>query len=96
MTTDDPENQFLKSTAATMRALAGGCQHQVTYAGTDTHIGESDVRVPAFSPTASTAQWASMRGAADGAALWLAHHNPRTHRKLCPSLDGARAIFESA
>ncbi|MGB2123814.1 MAG: cobaltochelatase CobT-related protein, partial [Candidatus Puniceispirillaceae bacterium] len=46
--------------------------------------------------TATPAQRASMRGAADGAALWLAHHNPRTHRKLCPSLDGARAIFESA
>ena len=24
------------------------------------------------------------------------HPQPRTHRKLCPSLDGARAIFESA
>ncbi len=96
MATDDPENQFLKSTAATMRALAGGCQHQVTYAGTDTHIGESDVRLPAFSPTATPAQRASMRGAADGAALWLAHHNPGIHQKLCPSLDGARAIFESA
>ena len=40
MATDDPDQQFLKSNAATMRALAGGCQHQVTYAGTDTHIGE--------------------------------------------------------
>ena len=28
--------------------------------------------------------------------MWLAHHNPKTHRKLCPTLDGARAIFESA
>jgi len=96
MSTDDPDQQFLKSTAATMRALAGGCQHQVTYAGTDTHIGESDVRLPALPPTATSAQRASMRGAADGAALWLAHHNPKTHRKLCPSLDGARSIFESA
>ena len=96
MATEDPDQQFLKSTAATMRALAGGCQHQVTYAGTDTHIGESDVRLPSFPPTATPAQRASMRGAADGAALWLAHHNKKTHRKLCPSLDGARAIFESA
>ena len=96
MANEDPDQQFLKSTAATMRALAGGCQHQVTYAGTDTHIGESDVRLPSFPPTATPAQRASMRGAADGAALWLAHHNKKTHRKLCPSLDGARAIFESA
>ena len=96
MSSNDPDQQFLKSTAATMRALAGGCQHQVTYAGTDTHIGASDVRLPAFPPTATQAQRASLRGAADGAALWLAHHNPKTHRKLCPSVDGARAIFESA
>ena len=82
MATEDPDQQFLKSTAATMRALAGGCQHQVTYAGTDTHIGESDVRLPSFPPTATPAQRASMRGAADGAALWLAHHNKKTHRKL--------------
>ncbi len=96
MATDNPDQQFLKSTAATMRALAGGCQHQVTYAGTDTHIGENDVRLPAFPPTATPEQRASLRGAADGAALWLAHHNPKTHRKLTPSLDGAREIFDSA
>ena len=93
---DDNEQQFLKSTAAAMRALAGGREHQVSYAGTDTHVGESDVRLPALPPTATAAQRASLRGAADGAALWLAHHNADTHRKLCPSLDGARAIFESA
>ncbi len=96
MDANDPNQQFLKSTAATMRALAGGRQHQVTYAGTDTHIGESDVRLPAFPETSTPAQRAILRGAADGAALWIAHHNPRTHRRLCPSLDGARAIFESA
>ena len=93
---DDNEQQFLKSTAAAMRALAGGREHQVSYAGTDTHVGESDVRLPALPPTATAAQRASLRGAADGAALWLAHHNAETHKKLCPSLDGARAIFESA
>jgi len=92
----DFDQQFLKSTAAAMRALAGGQDHQVTYAGTDTHVGQSDVRLPALPPNATPAQRASLRGAADGAALWLAHHNADTHKKLCPTLDGARAIFESA
>jgi len=96
MSNGDPNNQFLKSTAATMRALAGGVDHQVSYAGTDTHVGKTDVRLPALPPRATAQQRASLRGAADGAALWLAHHDPATHRKLCPSLDGARAIFESA
>ena len=96
MANGDPNQQFLKSTAAAMRAVAGGVEHQVSYAGTDTHVGKDDVRLPALPPRATAQQRASLRGAADGAALWLAHHDPSTHRKLCPSLDGARAIFESA
>ena len=96
MSNGDQNQQFLKSTAAAMRALAGGVEHQVSYAGTDTHVGKADVRLPALPPRATAQQRASLRGAADGAALWLAHHDEKTHRKLCPSLDGARAIFESA
>lgn len=92
----DKDAQFLKSNAAAMRALAGGKEHQVTYAGTDTHVGNDDVRLPALPPTATAAQQASLRGAADGAALWLAHHNAITHKKHCPSPNGAKAIFESA
>ena len=96
MSSFDKDAQFLKSNAAAMRALAGGKEHQVTYAGTDTHVGNDDVRLPALPPTATVAQKASLRGAADGAALWLAHHNASTHKKHCPSPDGAKAIFESA
>ena len=92
----DKDSQFLKSNAAAMRALAGGKDHQVTYAGTDTHVGNNDVRLPALPPTATAAQRDSLRGAADGAALWLAHHNPKTHQKHCPALEGAKAIFEAA
>ena len=96
MASSDSNQQFLKSTAAAMRAIGGGVEHQVTYAGTDTHVGKDDVRLPALPPRATAQQRASLRGAADGAALWLAHHDESTHRKLCPNLDGARAIFESA
>ena len=92
----DNTSQFLKSNAAAMRALAGGKEHQVTYVGTDTYVGTAEVRLPALPPTATAAQRASLRGAADGAALWLAHHNPKTHLKHCPLLDGAKAIFEAA
>ena len=92
----DKDSQFLKSNAAAMRALAGGKDHQVTYAGTDTHVGANDVRLPALPPTATAAQLDSLRGAADGAALWLAHHNPQTHQEHCPESEGAKAIFEAA
>ena len=96
MSSHEKDAQFLKSNAAAMRALAGGKDHQVTYAGTESHIGKADVRLPALPPTATAAQKASLRGAADGAALWLAHHNPITHKKHCPTPDGAKAIFEAA
>jgi cobaltochelatase CobT len=96
MSSHEKDAQFLKSNAAAMRALAGGKDHQVTFAGTDSYIGKTDVRLPALPPTATAAQKASLRGAADGAALWLAHHNPITHKKHCPAPDGAKAIFEAA
>ena len=35
-----------------------------------------------------------LRGASDSAGLWLAHHNERTHNRLCPQMAGAKAIFE--
>ena len=92
----DKNSQFLKSNAAAMRALAGGKERQVTYAGTDTHVGNNEVRLPALPPTATAAQRNSLRGAADGAALWLAHHNPKTHQKHCPAPEGAKLIFEAA
>ena len=92
----DKNSQFLKSNAAAMRALAGGKERQVTYAGTDTHVGNNEVRLPALPPTATAAQRNSLRGAADGAALWLAHHNPKTHQRHCPAPEGAKLIFEAA
>ena len=92
----DKDAQFLKSTAAAMRALAGGKDHRVTYAGTETHVGNNDVRLPALPPTATASQIDCLRGAADSAALWLAHHNPKTHQKHCPTPEGAKAIFEAA
>ena len=86
----DKDSQFLKSNAAAMRALAGGKDHQVTYAGTDTHVGNNDVRLPALPPTATAAQRDSLRGAADGAALWLAHHNPKPIRNIVQHRKGPR------
>jgi hypothetical protein len=55
MSSHEKDAQFLKSNAAAMRALAGGKDHQVTYAGTDLHIGKADVRLPALPPTATAA-----------------------------------------
>ena len=79
-----------------MRALAGGKQVQVRYAGHDTHVGQSEVRLPALAREGVSQSMEKLRGASDSAGLWLAHHNERKHNRLCPQMAGAKAIFEAA
>ena len=92
----DKQSEFLKANAASMRALAGGKQVQVRYAGHDTHVGEQEVRLPSLAREGLSQSMSKLRGASDSAGLWLAHHNEMMHGKHCPQLAGAKAIFEAA
>ena len=96
MSDQDKQSEFLKANAASMRALSGGKQVQVRYAGHDTHVGKTEVRLPALAREGPTKSMEKLRGASDSAGLWLAHHNERTHNRLCPQMAGAKAIFEAA
>ena len=96
MSKPEDQSDFLKANAAAMRALAGGVEHQVRYAGQDTHIGKTEIRLPALPRERSRSARSDSRGAADSAGLWLAHHNEETHRQLCPNVPAAKAIFEAA
>jgi len=96
MSDQDKQSEFLKANAASMRALSGGKQVQVRYAGHDTHVGKTEVRLPALAREGLTKSMEKLRGASDSAGLWLAHHNERTHNRLCPKMAGAKAIFEAA
>ena len=96
MSDQDKQSEFLKANAASMRALSGGKQVQVRYAGHDTHVGKTEVRLPALARDGLTKSMEKLRGASDSAGLWLAHHNERTHNRLCPQMAGAKAIFEAA
>ena len=92
----DQKEIFLKSNAASMRALAGGTRHQVRYVGQDSHVGQEEVRLPAPPRERDPRLQGKLRGEADAAALWLAHHNAKTHQKLAPQSTSARLIFEAA
>ncbi|MGC6537481.1 MAG: cobaltochelatase subunit CobT [Candidatus Puniceispirillaceae bacterium] len=96
MSQSDKSAEFLKANAASMRALSGGQQVQVRYAGHDTHVGKTEVRLPALAREGLSASMDKLRGASDSAGLWLAHHNETMHNKLCPQLAGAKAVFEAA
>ncbi len=89
-------SEFQKANAASLRALAGGVETQVRYAGTDTHIGKTEIRLPALPREQSNAAKSDSRGASDAAGLWLAHHNDRTHKRRSPSSPVAKAIFDAA
>ncbi len=87
---------FLKANAASLRALAGGTQHEVRYVGQDSIITNDGVRLPAppREPSANTEN--QLRGASDAAGLWLAHHNKKTHQRVSPKSSAAKMVFEAA
>ncbi len=96
------DDHFLRSTAACLRAMAGS-GHDVRYTGTATVITPTEVRLPTpnknnnLSPAPNIGDHASntkIRGAADSAAVWIAHHDDSTHRKMAPQAAAARVIFD--
>ena len=95
MNQNEPSD-FLKANAAALRALAGGVDRPVRYAGQETHIGKTEIRLPALPRETEQKMRSDSRGAADSAGLWLAHHNVKTHQSLSPSAPAAKAIFDAA
>ena len=95
------DDTFLRSTAACLRAMAGGSQHDVRYTGAATVITPTEVRLPAptrnntFSGASQDGSETRIRGAADSAAVWIAHHNDKIHHKMAPQASLARSIFDS-
>ena len=95
------DDTFLRSTAACLRAMAGGSQHDVRYTGASTIITPTEVRLPAptrnnsFSGASQDGSETKVRGAADSAAVWIAHHNDKIHNKLAPQATLARTIFDA-
>ena len=87
---------FLKANAASLRALAGGTQHEVRYVGQDSIISNDGVRLPAPPRERSANTENQLRGASDAAGLWLAHHNKKTHQRVSPKSSAAKMVFEAA
>ncbi|MGB1036231.1 MAG: cobaltochelatase subunit CobT, partial [Candidatus Puniceispirillales bacterium] len=105
---NDTDNPFLKSTSACLRAMAGGTQHAVRFSGNQTVISPTEIRLPApnkdetrmhseghVSKTNLYQADANIRGAADSAALWLAHHSEDIHQNKAPMAQQARTIFDA-
>jgi len=96
------DDNFLRSTAACLRAMAGGSSHDVRYSGANTVITATEVRLPSpprgnnlGSETMRAQQEQRIRGSADSAAVWIAHHNDAVHTRMAPVAGPARAIFDA-
>ena len=102
----DADTPFLRSTAAALRALAGGTQHAVRFSGNQTAITATEIRLPAPASSGQNAPNTTLdtppnttdtnlRGAADSVALWLAHHSDAIHAKKAPTTAEAKLIFDA-
>jgi cobaltochelatase CobT len=94
-TADSPIDQFKRSTAATLRALAEREDVTVTYATEPPGLTGTKARLPLPPRDLPADVAAQVRGAADAIGLRLKHHDPALHAKRLPAGDQARAVFEA-
>lgn len=92
---------FKQATDATVRALAGKREIEVTYTPTETlnkKLGLTSperARLPVPSIKMGERERAVARGTADAEGLRLKHHNPKIHSKNAPSDERAKAIHDA-
>ena len=96
---DAPQEPFKRAVAACMRAMSGSKELEVTFAADRPALiggGEgAKARLPEPARKLSPREAAIVRGHADSMALRLACHDARTHKKLLPQQQNARAVFEA-
>lgn len=93
---DKQLESFKTAIRATARAIAGEPEAEVTFAAEGGRVidGQMIAQLPAR--TLTPVEAAKTRGAADAAALKLAHHDEKAHMRLMPREAGARPLFEAA
>ena len=96
---DAPQEPFKRAVAGCMRAMSGAQELEVTYASDrPALIGSGETakaRLPEPARKLTAREVAIVRGHADAMALRLACHDERTHKKLLPQQQNARAVFEA-
>lgn len=84
--------------AATVRALAGKADLEVTFRGQPVapaaRSAARTIRLPPLRPDLDPVELARIRGEADGAALRERLHDPAIHRRFAPSSELAALLFD--
>ncbi|HEV2574429.1 MAG TPA: cobaltochelatase subunit CobT [Beijerinckiaceae bacterium] len=93
-----PQEPFKRAVASCMRAMAGARDLEVTFAAERPALvaGETPkARLPEPARKLTAHEAAIVRGHADSLALKLACHDANVHRRLTPTNQAARAVFEA-
>ncbi len=90
-----PAEPFKRAVAGCVRALARQPELDVVFAAERPGLVGGKVRLPEPARRLTAAEAAIVRGHADSTALRLACHDPSVHRRLMPSSQQARAVFEA-
>src|ERR1700761_5828029 len=92
---ETPVDQFKRSTAAVLRAIAEREDVTVAYASEPPGISGTRARLPLPPRDLPAEVAAQVRGAADSIALRLQHHDAAIHGRRLPVGEQARAVFEA-
>src|SRR5262249_974360 len=93
-TKESPTEPFKRAVTGCLRAIARKPDLEVGFAAERPAIAAAKARLPAPPPRPRGPEAALVRGPADAIALKLACHDPAVHRRLVPSGQTARAVFD--
>jgi cobaltochelatase CobT len=92
---DSPTEPFKRAVGGCLRAIARKSDLEVSFAAERPGLVGGKARLPEPPRKLSRAEAAIVRGHADSLALRLACSDPAVHRRLQPSGQQARAVFEA-
>src|SRR5437764_8571284 len=92
---DSPADPFKRAVVGCLRAIARQPELEVGFAAERPGMIGGKARLPEPARKLGGVDAAIVRGHADSIALKLACHDPMVHRKLVPSGQQARAVFEA-
>src|SRR5437773_7752842 len=92
---DSPTEPFKRAVTGCLRAIARKPELEVSFAAERPGMVGGKARLPEPPRKLTGPDAAIVRGHADAIALKLACHNPSVHRRLAPSGQTARAVFDA-
>jgi cobaltochelatase CobT len=90
-----PTEPFKRAVAGCLRAIAAKPDLEVAFAAEKPALTAERARLPEPPRRMTRHDAAILRGHADSMALRVACHDPAIHRRMLPSADAARAVFDA-